>query len=480
MAPTEATPPPANLPAELAKYDIETSIGSGHTATVHSATVRATGERVAVKVIKKPEKDCKLRRMLEVEKDILGRISHPNVVKVHEIIESPTALYIVMELVEGGDLFDRIVANGHFGEATAARLTRELLEALHYLHITAHVAHRDLKPENILLADKSLDSPLKLTDFGMSKMYQESGNTGTMSTRCGTPGYVAPEVISKMPYTEKVDLWSVGVVVYIMLCGRPPFYGENDVAVMRKITAGKYKFPKQYWSNVSEDAKNFITHLLQVNPAQRPTCAEALQHKWLAGDDSAAVTKPSSPLATFAGAMGFATQKPQPAAQTVENDRISEEEEGSRTSSGTSGGEISSASSNGGAEVVPLPNQPSSVLSEYQCRLGKRAGQAFISKKNITFVDSKTGTSKKIPITDVVDITKKKKSTYTSLLRLSMMGSSSCYGSGAVRVVTRDNAIHEFSGLHSKRDDAFSTTIKCGMQQIAYAQANQLGGAPVR
>merc|ERR1719502_1007551 len=146
MAPAESKAP-ANLPAELDKYEIAASIGSGHTATV-----RATGEKVAVKVIKKPEKDCKLKRMLEVEKDILGRISHPNVVKIHEIFESPTNLYIVMELVEGGDLFDRIVSKGHFTEETTLRLTKELLEALHYLHTTPHVAHRDLKPENLLLA----------------------------------------------------------------------------------------------------------------------------------------------------------------------------------------------------------------------------------------------------------------------------------------------------------------------------------------
>jgi len=248
---------------------------------------------------------------------------------------------------------------------------------------------------------------------------------------------------------------------------------------MRKITAGKYKFPKQYWSSVSDDAKNFITSLLQVNPAQRPTCAEALQHKWLTGNDSAATARPSSPLATFTGAMGFSSQQPA-AAQTVQNDRISEE--GSRSSSGTSGGEICSDSSNGGGvEVVPLRNEPSTVLSEYQCRLGKRAGQAFISKRFITFVDSKNGTSKKIPITEVVDITKKRKpSAYSSLMKLAMMGSTSCYGTGSVSVVTRDNAIHEFTGLHSKRDDAFSTTIRCGMQQIAYAEANQLGQAPVR
>lgn len=472
------------MPAELEKYELDTSIGSGHTATVHAATVRATGEKVAVKVIKKPEKDCKLKRMLEVEKDILGRISHPNVVKVYEIFESPTSLYIVMELVEGGDLFDRIVSEGHFNEETTLRLTKELLEALHYLHTTAHVAHRDLKPENLLLATKSMDSPMKLTDFGMSKVYQTAEVQGTMSTRCGTPGYVAPEIISKMPYTEKVDLWSVGVVVYIMLCGRPPFYGENDVAVMRKITQGKYKFPKQYWSNVSDDAKSFITHLLQVNPTQRPTCAEALQHKWLTGMVPAPAARPSSPLAAFAGAVGFTTQPKNttaaaPAAaatavpKTAPDGRISEE--GSRSSSG---GEISSEASNGGAEVVPVPisHEPSVVLSEYHCSLGKRPGQAFISNKNITFVDSRTGDTKKIAIADVIDITKCEQTAYTfSLLSLSVARSAKCYGSGAVAVRTRDNAIHEFGGLHKRRDDAFSTTIRCGMKHIAYSQANQLG-----
>jgi len=474
-----------DIPAELEKYELNSSIGSGHTATVHSATVRATGEKVAVKVIKKPEKDCKLKRMLEVEKDILGRISHPNVVKIHEIFESPTNLYIVMELVEGGDLFDRIVSKGHFTEETTLRLTKELLEALHYLHTTPHVAHRDLKPENLLLANKSMDAPLKLTDFGMSKVYQNSDKKDTMSTRCGTPGYVAPEVISKMPYTEKVDLWSVGVVVYIMLCGRPPFYGENDVAVMRKITAGKYKFPKQHWGHVSEDAKSFITHLLQVNPAQRPTCAEALQHKWITGVEPVPSAKPASPLAAFAGAMGFASQTKNTAPvspsaatassvrKTVENDRISEE--GSRASSG---GQISSETSNGGAEVAPVPvaQEPSAVLSEYHCSLAKRPGQAFISNRNITFVDSRTGDTKKIPIADVVDITKKEQPSYTfSLLSLSVVGSANCYGSGAVAIRTRDNAVHEFGGLHRKRDDAFSTTVRCGMKHIAYAQANQLG-----
>ncbi|KAE8583138.1 hypothetical protein XENTR_v10020438 [Xenopus tropicalis] len=184
-----------------------------------------------------------------------------------------------MELVTGGELFDRIIERGYYTEKDASQLIRQVLDAVQYLH-NMGIVHRDLKPENLLYATPFEDSKIMISDFGLSKI--EDG--GMMATACGTPGYVAPELLEQKPYGKAVDVWAIGVISYILLCGYPPFYDENDSELFNQILKAEYEFDSPYWDDISESAKDFIRHLLEREPEKRLTCEQALQHPWICGD----------------------------------------------------------------------------------------------------------------------------------------------------------------------------------------------------
>ncbi|KYO43982.1 hypothetical protein Y1Q_0003339 [Alligator mississippiensis] len=143
------------------------------------------------------------------------------------------------------------------------------------------IVHRDLKPENLLYYSLDEDSKIMISDFGLSKI---EGSGSVMSTACGTPGYVAPEVLAQKPYSKAVDCWSIGVIAYILLCGYPPFYDENDAKLFEQILRAEYEFDSPYWDDISDSAKDFIKHLMEKDPGKRFTCEQALQHPWIAGD----------------------------------------------------------------------------------------------------------------------------------------------------------------------------------------------------
>lgn len=282
MPPADKDKPSAPLPPEVTDfYDVPGEVlGTGHFSKVKLGTDKKTGEKVAIKIIIKPS-GSKIN-MLKTEVDILTKADHPNIVKLHKVIDTPEILYLVMELLTGGELFDRIIAKGHYSEADARELTVTMLKAVAYLH-SQGIAHRDLKPENILLKDTSENAVIKITDFGLSKIFGgDAASEVVMKTACGTPGYVAPEVLQHEAYSSQVDLWSIGVIVYILLCGFPPFYGDNDNQMFRKIKAGQYKFLAPYWDPISKEAKDFVSKLLVVNHKERMDCEAALQHKWIA------------------------------------------------------------------------------------------------------------------------------------------------------------------------------------------------------
>nr|XP_025948899.1 calcium/calmodulin-dependent protein kinase type 1 [Dromaius novaehollandiae] len=185
-----------------------------------------------------------------------------------------------MQLVSGGELFDRIVEKGFYTERDASALIRQILDAVKYLHDMG-IVHRDLKPENLLYYSLDEDSKIMISDFGLSKI---EGCGSVMSTACGTPGYVAPEVLAQKPYSKAVDCWSIGVIAYILLCGYPPFYDENDAKLFEQILRAEYEFDSPYWDDISDSAKDFIKHLMEKDPSKRFTCEQALQHPWIAGD----------------------------------------------------------------------------------------------------------------------------------------------------------------------------------------------------
>mmetsp|Transcript_18315 Transcript_18315/g.53410 ORF Transcript_18315/g.53410 Transcript_18315/m.53410 type:complete len:319 (+) Transcript_18315:62-1018(+) len=279
----------SKLPRELEDYEIGKELGSGHFSRVKLATRKADGLKCAIKIMKKPAPGKKVQFDTEVE--IMRRIDHPTIVKLFEVFETDDKVYLVMELLTGGELFDRIVDVGHFTEKDAASMTKKLISAIKYMHELG-VVHRDLKPENMLMSDETKDAIVKITDFGLSKI--TDGHSVLMKTPCGTPGYIAPEVLHMKGYGKEVDMWSVGVIVYILLCGFPPFYADNDAQLFQQIKAGKYEFLRPYWDPVSPMAKEFVSKLLVVDPKRRLTAEAALDHPWLAGE-----AEPSSENLTY-------------------------------------------------------------------------------------------------------------------------------------------------------------------------------------
>jgi len=188
--------------------------------------------------------------------------------------------YVIMELVGGGELFDYIIESKRIPELQCVCIVAQVLKAIEYMHSTGTV-HRDLKPENLLF--KNIDKKIiKIADFGESKSFKE----GALTTYCGTPDYMAPEIIRGDPYSSEVDVWAVGVITYVMLAGFPPFDGENDVEVFASILSIRYSFPTPEWDNISEEAKHFIRSILLDNPKERLTAAQALQHPWIVNNVS--------------------------------------------------------------------------------------------------------------------------------------------------------------------------------------------------
>lgn len=259
-------------------YTLGETLGSGTFSVVRVGINKKTSEKVAIKVIDKKTLGDKTD-MIQSEVEILKKITHPNIVLLKDIFETSSVLYLVMELVTGGELFDKIVERGSYSEQDASKIVRDILHSVQYLHVRK-IVHRDLKPENLLFASDAPDAPIKIADFGLSTFV---GSEVMLKTACGTPGYVAPEVLLGMGYSFPVDIWSVGVIMYILLCGFPPFYEENIAALFEQIIEGSYGFPDPYWTNISESAKDLIRHLLDVDSTTRYTSEQALKHPWIIG-----------------------------------------------------------------------------------------------------------------------------------------------------------------------------------------------------
>ncbi|EER02181.1 calcium-dependent protein kinase 1, putative [Perkinsus marinus ATCC 50983] len=266
-------------------YDFDGRIlGTGVSGSVRSITNRRTGQQSALKKLPTWNLSKKKYDQLYNEVAIFLRLDHPNIVRLREVYEdresasrwSRTFLYMVMEKCSGGELFDRLKDVQRFSEADAAGLVKQMFSAVNYCH-EHNICHRDLKLENWMFLDKSPNSPLKLIDFGFSQRF----TSGVPLTRvCGTCFYVAPEVL-KGTHDQKCDIWSLGVITYMLLSGMPPFTGRDEQAILRSVRAAKYSFSASVWDDVSQEAKEFIMRLLTKDPARRPSCKEALQDPWL-------------------------------------------------------------------------------------------------------------------------------------------------------------------------------------------------------
>mmetsp|Transcript_3976 Transcript_3976/g.5920 ORF Transcript_3976/g.5920 Transcript_3976/m.5920 type:complete len:500 (-) Transcript_3976:544-2043(-) len=263
------------------KYHVQPKeLGHGHYGVVRKCQNRQTGEWFAIKTIRK----SRVHRLesLKREIEIMQTLDHPNIIKLFDVFEDEKYLHLITALCTGGELFDRIIAKthseeGHYSERDAAGIVRKILDAIAYCH-NVHICHRDLKPENFLFETKDENSELKIIDFGLSRS-EDMNSMGVMTTRVGTPYYIAPEVLGRH-YTKACDIWSIGVIMYILLCGYPPFYGDNDTEIFASVQRGQFQFPSPEWDSISDEAKDFIRLSLQKDPEARPSAEQALTHAW--------------------------------------------------------------------------------------------------------------------------------------------------------------------------------------------------------
>uniref|UniRef100_A0A3Q2PPZ0 non-specific serine/threonine protein kinase n=1 Tax=Fundulus heteroclitus TaxID=8078 RepID=A0A3Q2PPZ0_FUNHE len=258
-------------------YKVGKVIGDGNFAVVKECVERATGQEYALKIIDKA-RCCGKEHLIENEVAVLRRVRHPSIIQLIEVDETPSQLFLVMELVKGGDLFDAITSSTKYSERDASAMVFNLAGAIKYLH-RMNIVHRDIKPENLLVCEyPDGTKSLKLGDFGLATVVE-----GPLYTVCGTPTYVAPEIIAETGYGLKVDIWAAGVIAYILLCGFPPFRRSNNVQeeLFDQILRGKLEFPSPDWDAVSLSAKMLISQMLQVNVDARFTAEEVLSHPWV-------------------------------------------------------------------------------------------------------------------------------------------------------------------------------------------------------
>ena len=274
----------AAISEEFSTTDIRTVykfvdvIGGGHFGTVRRAHPKSDPEvTYAVKSILRADiaKDIKL---LEEELFILKQVDHPNIVKFHQSFIDYRYVHIVMEYCTGGELFDRIVSAHKFTEKHACEIMEQMLSAVKHLHEHG-IVHRDLKPENFLMSDTSEGAEVKLIDFGLSKRFSNKEQINKMKTVVGTPYYVAPEVL-KGSYDMRCDVWSLGVILYVFLCGYPPFEGDNNKEIFKNVLKSELAFDPADWGAVSPEAKDLVSKMLEKGPAKRITAETCQDHPW--------------------------------------------------------------------------------------------------------------------------------------------------------------------------------------------------------
>lgn len=277
-----------NFPEEVrSKYIITRELGAGAHGKVYLVFEKKSCERYAMKVVEKKHFDNIVGRNINnpdkvmAEVNILRRLKHPCIIQVKHVVDTPDALYIILELMEGGELYDRIKCSRQLKEREAKLIFYQIVQAVKYLHDN-QITHRDLKPENILLSSDERETLIKVSDFGLSKFVNSQS---IMKTLCGTPLYVAPEVLETKglgSYTKKVDIWSLGVILFVCLSGYYPFSAEyQPLTLNEQIMRGAYSFPARYWHGVSPDAIDLIRKMLTVDPEKRITADNILCHRWL-------------------------------------------------------------------------------------------------------------------------------------------------------------------------------------------------------
>jgi len=277
-----------NLPSTWQNdFTVHNILGKGMSGKVYRVNKKADSTQYAIKVMPldahlMPDEIEDMRR----ECKILKEVEHPHILAYKDHVEEGKVLYLLTELLQGDELFDYITKRVTYKESDAKAVTKVMLEVLEYLH-ARNIVHRDLKPENIILSKADDPTSVKIVDFGLACKVKDK--LYGITKPAGTPGYLPPEaLVHKANYGMPSDIWAVGVITYILLCGYPPFYGESDVDLFRDIRRAKVEFDEAEWGPVSKSAKEFIIKIFNKNPKKRPTASELLQDDWIKQDSKGA------------------------------------------------------------------------------------------------------------------------------------------------------------------------------------------------
>jgi len=265
-------------------YTVARELGSGGFSTVRLGVNKKTGVEVAIKTILK-SRACEgdnalIRNEISIMTYVIQNkaiMNTTHVVNMLDVFDEPKAVHVILEMCAGGELFERIVQKGHYSEQDAARVVKQICQGLKGLH-TVNILHRDMKPENILYRGEDEHAPLVIVDFGLSMI---KGQPDAMDGLFGSLDYISPEALLKKYYCEATDMWATGVILFILLSGYPPFWADNTRGKQTAIIKGTYDFNEPIWSKISDEAKNLIKGLLQVDPTKRSTVDEVLDHSWL-------------------------------------------------------------------------------------------------------------------------------------------------------------------------------------------------------
>lgn len=275
-----------NNPSEVTeKYDLGQIVKTEEFCEIFRAKDKATLKMSTCKKFLKKD-GRKVRKAAKNEILILKMVKHPNILQLVDVFETRKEYFIFLELATGREVFDWILDQGYYSERDTSNVIRQVMEAVAYLH-SLHIVHRNLKLENLVYYNRLKNSKIVISDFHLAKM-----TNGLIKDPCGTPEYLAPEVVARQRYGRPVDCWAIGVIMYILLSGNPPFYDEtddedyenHDKNLFRKILAGDYEFDSPYWDDISDSAKGLVNRLMEVDQDQRLTTQEAINHEWISGN----------------------------------------------------------------------------------------------------------------------------------------------------------------------------------------------------
>ncbi|XP_071612539.1 caM kinase-like vesicle-associated protein [Heliangelus exortis] len=275
-----------NQPSEVTdRYDLGQVIKTEEFCEIFRAKEKTTGKLYTCKKFLKRD-GRKVRKAAKNEIIILKMVKHPNILQLVDVYITRKEYFIFLELATGREVFDWILDQGYYSEKDTSNVIRQVLEAVAYLH-SLKIVHRNLKLENLVYYNRLKNSKIVISDFHLAKL-----ENGLIKEPCGTPEYLAPEVVGRQRYGRPVDCWAIGVIMYILLSGNPPFYEEadeedyenHDKNLFRKILAGDYEFDPPYWDDISQAAKELVTRLMEVEQDQRITAEEAISHEWISGN----------------------------------------------------------------------------------------------------------------------------------------------------------------------------------------------------